>query len=85
MTALGTYELTGITPDGTALRVAVANQAGTRSLRVAGPDAAALTGFEGEASESEGGSLLVGPLSPANAAALHTHLDMTGVIINMMV
>ena len=74
MTALGTYELTGITPDGTALRVAVANQAGTRSLRVAGPDAAALTGFEGEASEFEGGSLLVGPLSPANAAALRAHV-----------
>lgn len=76
MTALGNYELPGATPHGAALRVAVVNQAGTRSLRVAGPDGASLAGFEGEATEFDGGSLLVGPLTPGNAAALRSHVPM---------
>ncbi|MCW5952892.1 MAG: hypothetical protein KIT69_11605, partial [Propionibacteriaceae bacterium] len=74
MTALGNHELAGTTLGGIALRVAVVNDGRTRTVRVAGPDAAALAGFEGEASEFEGGSLLVGPLSPANAAALRAHV-----------
>lgn len=74
MTALGTHELAGVTPDGTALRLAVTNQAGIRTLRVAGPTAASVQGFEGEALEADGGVLLVGPLSEANAAAVRAHV-----------
>ena len=76
MTALGNHELTGATPDGTPLRVAVVNDGRTRTLRVAGPNAAALGAFEGEAGEFDGGSLLVGPLTPANAAALRANVPV---------
>ncbi|MEN0070255.1 MAG: tagaturonate epimerase family protein [Propionicimonas sp.] len=74
MTALGTHALAGATAAGASLRLAVANESGHRTLRVAGPDAASVRAFEGDATEADGGVLLVGPLSPANAAAVREHV-----------
>jgi len=74
VTAPGGQELVGSTPAGVALRLAVANEDGVRTLRVTGPDAAAVHAFEGEASEAGGEVVLVGPLTAANAAAVRAHV-----------
>lgn len=47
---------------------------GARRLRVSAPSAEALSGFEGVAGESATGTVLDGPLSAANAAAVRTHV-----------
>lgn len=48
--------------------------AGPRLAVLAGPGAAVLAAFEGETSEQAGKTLLLGPMSPANAAALRACL-----------
>ncbi|MGC8781499.1 MAG: tagaturonate epimerase family protein, partial [Anaerolineae bacterium] len=48
--------------------------AGPRLAVLAEPGAAILAAFEGEMSEQAGQTLLLGPTSPANAAALRVHL-----------
>jgi tagaturonate epimerase len=53
----------------------VQHKAGLRLAVQAPAGAALLADFEGEASESEGKALLLGPTSPANATALRRHLE----------
>lgn len=48
---------------------------GARLAVLASPDSAALDAFEGERSDQGGQTLLVGPLSPHNAAALRVQLS----------
>jgi hypothetical protein len=53
----------------------VQDKTGARLAVQAPAGAALLSGFEGEAKESEGMTLLLGPTSPANASALRQHLN----------
>jgi hypothetical protein len=54
---------------------ALARADGAFRLVIAGAGAAILGGFEGETSSEAGGTVLVGPASPRNAAALRDHLE----------
>src|SRR5512136_1775392 len=49
-------------------------ETGLRLAVLASGDSSALNAFEGEASEQAGRTLLLGPTSPRNAAALRAHL-----------
>jgi len=56
------------------LELSVVGIGAVRRLRVSAPSATALADFEGAAAESATGTVLDGPLTAANAAAVRTHV-----------